>query len=84
MPFASGRSLRYQEPPHSDLMDIQSERMTRPRRLDAASRSSKRHWRELPRRFRPANTIMQVLGFIDPNWLVEFEADAIVEREAGE
>jgi hypothetical protein len=29
---------------------------------------------------RPANTIMQVSGFIDPNWLVEFEADAIVEK----
>jgi len=30
---------------------------------------------------RPANTIMQVSRFIDPDWLVEFEADAIVERE---
>jgi len=29
---------------------------------------------------RPANTIMQVSGFIDPEWLVEFEADAIVEE----
>jgi enamine deaminase RidA (YjgF/YER057c/UK114 family) len=28
---------------------------------------------------RPANTIMQVVRFIDPNWLVEIEADAIVE-----
>lgn len=27
---------------------------------------------------RPANTIMQVSRFIDPDWLVEFEADAIV------
>ena len=25
---------------------------------------------------RPANTIMQVTRFIDPAWLVEFEADA--------
>jgi enamine deaminase RidA (YjgF/YER057c/UK114 family) len=28
---------------------------------------------------RPANTIMQVMRFIDPEWLVEIEADAIVE-----
>lgn len=28
---------------------------------------------------RPANTVMQVTRFIDPDWLVEFEADAIVE-----
>ena len=27
---------------------------------------------------RPANTIMQVTRFIDPDWLVEFEADAVV------
>lgn len=29
---------------------------------------------------RPANTIMQVVRFIDPDWLVEIEADAIVEE----
>ena len=28
---------------------------------------------------RPANTIMQVSRFIDPDWLVEFEADAVVD-----
>lgn len=27
---------------------------------------------------RPANTIMQVVRFIDPDWLVELEADAII------
>lgn len=27
---------------------------------------------------RPASTIMQVSRFIDPDWLVEFEADAVV------
>ena len=27
---------------------------------------------------RPANTIVQVSRFIDPEWLVEFEADAVV------
>jgi enamine deaminase RidA (YjgF/YER057c/UK114 family) len=27
---------------------------------------------------RPANTVMQVSRFIDPDWLVELEADAIV------
>ena len=30
---------------------------------------------------RPANTIMQVSRFIDPDWLVEFEADAVIENE---
>lgn len=29
---------------------------------------------------RPANTIMQISRFIDPDWLVEFEADAVVEE----
>ncbi|MCI0630285.1 MAG: RidA family protein [Phycisphaerales bacterium] len=29
---------------------------------------------------RPANTIMQVVGFIDPDWLVEIEADAWVDE----
>jgi enamine deaminase RidA (YjgF/YER057c/UK114 family) len=28
---------------------------------------------------RPANAIMQVVRFIDPDWLIEIEADAIVE-----
>lgn len=33
---------------------------------------------------RPANTIMQVVRFIDPDWLVEMEADAVIdEAEAG-
>lgn len=27
---------------------------------------------------RPANTVMQVSRFIDPSWLVEFEADAVL------
>ena len=27
---------------------------------------------------RPANTIMQVVRFIDPDWLVELEADAVI------
>jgi enamine deaminase RidA (YjgF/YER057c/UK114 family) len=30
---------------------------------------------------RPANTTMQVSRFIDPDWLVELEADAILEDE---
>ena len=30
---------------------------------------------------RPANTIMQVSRFTDPDWLVELEADAIVDDE---
>jgi enamine deaminase RidA (YjgF/YER057c/UK114 family) len=28
---------------------------------------------------RPANTVMQVVRFIDPHWLVEIEADAVVD-----
>jgi enamine deaminase RidA (YjgF/YER057c/UK114 family) len=30
---------------------------------------------------RPANTTMQVSRFIDPDWLVELEADAILDDE---
>src|SRR5262245_25387269 len=30
---------------------------------------------------RPANTIMQVSQFIDPDWLVELEADAVIDDE---
>lgn len=33
-------------------------------------------------RIRPANTVMQVVRFIDPEWLVEFEADAILGDRA--
>ena len=32
---------------------------------------------------RPANTIMQVSRFVDPDWLVEFEADAVVDAQTG-
>jgi enamine deaminase RidA (YjgF/YER057c/UK114 family) len=34
---------------------------------------------EFFRDIRPASTIMQVSRFIDPDWLLEIEADAIVE-----
>ena len=30
---------------------------------------------------RPANTIVQVSRFIDPDWLIEFEADAVVSDD---
>jgi enamine deaminase RidA (YjgF/YER057c/UK114 family) len=33
---------------------------------------------EFFRDIRPANTVMQVSRFIDPEWLVEFEADAVL------
>jgi enamine deaminase RidA (YjgF/YER057c/UK114 family) len=33
------------------------------------------------REIRPVNTIMQVGRFIDPDWLVEIEADAVVRPE---
>ncbi len=32
-------------------------------------------------KIRPANTIMQVTRFIDPDWLVEIEADAVVQHQ---
>jgi len=35
---------------------------------------------EVFRDIRPANTIMQVVRFIDPDWLVEIEADAVVDE----
>jgi enamine deaminase RidA (YjgF/YER057c/UK114 family) len=38
---------------------------------------------EFFRDIRPANTIMQVTRFIDPAWLVEIEADAVVDDESG-
>src|SRR5262245_31445266 len=34
---------------------------------------------EFFRDIRPVNTIMQISRFIDPEWLVEIEADAVVE-----
>jgi len=34
---------------------------------------------EFFRDIRPANTVMQVSRFIDPDWLVEIEADAVLE-----
>ena len=37
---------------------------------------------EFFREIRPANTIMQVTRFIDPDWLVELEADAVVAPRA--
>ena len=43
------------------------------------------HWREAARahgevfaEIRPANTIVEVSGFIDPEWLVEIEASAVI------
>ena len=34
---------------------------------------------EFSRSIRPTNTIMQVVRSIDPDWLIEIEADAVVE-----
>lgn len=36
---------------------------------------------EVFRAIRPVNTIMQVSRFIDPEWLVEIEADTVVQPE---
>lgn len=38
---------------------------------------------EFFREIRPANTIVQVSRFIDPDWLVEVEADAVVDDDLG-
>ena len=38
---------------------------------------------EFFRDIRPANTIMQVSRFIDPDWLLEIEADAVVDDDGG-
>jgi len=37
---------------------------------------------EFFRDIRPVNTVMQVTRFIDPDWLVEIEADAVVVDES--
>jgi enamine deaminase RidA (YjgF/YER057c/UK114 family) len=36
---------------------------------------------EFFREIRPANTIVQVSRFIDPEWLLEIEADAVVDDD---
>lgn len=36
---------------------------------------------EFFRDIRPVNTIMQVSRFIDPDWLVEIEADAVIDND---
>jgi enamine deaminase RidA (YjgF/YER057c/UK114 family) len=38
---------------------------------------------ELFRDIRPVNTIVEVSRFIDPDWLVEIEVDAVVEPRRG-
>jgi enamine deaminase RidA (YjgF/YER057c/UK114 family) len=38
---------------------------------------------EFFRDVRPASTVIQVARLIDPEWLVEIEADAVVESHAG-
>ena len=38
---------------------------------------------EFFRDIRPVNTIMEVSRFIDPDWLLEIEADAVVDDDAG-
>jgi enamine deaminase RidA (YjgF/YER057c/UK114 family) len=42
-------------------------------------RDAARAHREVFRDVRPACTFVQVSGFIDPTWLVEIEADCVVE-----
>jgi enamine deaminase RidA (YjgF/YER057c/UK114 family) len=38
---------------------------------------------ELFRHIRPATTVVQVGAFIDPDWLIEIEADAIAPSDEG-
>jgi enamine deaminase RidA (YjgF/YER057c/UK114 family) len=39
---------------------------------------------EFFRDIRPASTVVQVTRFIDPDWLVEIEADAVLDDEAAD
>ncbi|MCP4684722.1 MAG: RidA family protein [bacterium] len=46
------------------------------------------HWREVARahgeffaEIRPASTLVEVKGFVESDWLVEIEADAVVEMD---
>src|SRR6266404_6366436 len=39
---------------------------------------------EFFRDIRPVNTIMQISRFIDPEWLIEIEADAVVDEGGGD
>jgi len=32
------------------------------------------------RNIRPVDTVMQINGFINPDWLIEIEVDAIIDR----
>ena len=50
--------------------------LTRIEDWDAVARAHGEVFRDI----RPANTIMQVTRFIDPEWLVEIEADAVVRE----
>jgi len=36
---------------------------------------------EFFRDIRPANTVMEISRFIDPDWLVEIEADAVIDDD---
>ncbi len=38
---------------------------------------------EFFREIRPASTMVQVAGLLDPDWLVEVEADAVMSEDAG-
>lgn len=35
------------------------------------------------KKIRPASTIIQVLRFVDPDWLVEIEVDAVIQQVCG-
>jgi len=52
--------------------------LTRIEDWEAAGRVHGEFFRDI----RPACTIMQVARFVDPDWLVEIEADAVIEEEA--
>lgn len=49
--------------------------LTRIEDWEAAARVHGEFFREI----RPASTIMQVSSFIDPEWLIETEVDAVIE-----
>ena len=88
------RSVR--EIPQLRPVDVSRSRRLRSKSLVPASRMSSEHvssstriedWRavaevhgEYFRDIRPVNTIMQVAQFVDPEWLIETEVDAVVSE----
>ncbi|MFZ0131449.1 MAG: Rid family hydrolase [Desulfobacterales bacterium] len=68
------------EKAEAGLKDVVRTRIMFKRILDwaAAARVHGEFFKDI----RPASTIVQVTGFIEPEWLVEIEADAVIGDES--